>query len=139
MPKAQFGVFLSEAIQSRRLVEVARRPNEFLEFDFLAFREGRPIEQAAKIFQSAEFIGPARSATYNLQLIKVPGLCTDFYWLQKPGPATETEVLEQSLIVSVFDAPKGFFAGRAYKPKEAFEVLQKEAIRIFEHRLCPTA
>jgi hypothetical protein len=123
--------FVSSEVIPVGVVEVIPRAGGDGKFEFLAFREGKPVELAAETFHKAiSENAVAEGDGFHFHLLKVPGLCADFYLFRKSEPPRDEELLAKSWIVSIFQAPVGFVAGQAYHPNDVFEILRKESARV---------
>jgi hypothetical protein len=132
------------------VVEVAPRVGGDGKYEFLAFREGAPVERAAEILLDSRTF-PERSGAEGsfgaasglrrkftdlvekrdcfLHLLKIPGLCADFYWvgdLDFPDAAIDGA----SWLIPIFPGAAGFSGEEILEGREAFGRLREESQRV---------
>ncbi len=115
------------------VVEVISTSMEHDRFDFFAFREGHPIDRAVETFAKTVSWADGRKATYGLHLLKIPGLCADFYWLRRLNVLTswpnENEIVSDWFVSIPFSLP-GFNPAEAYPARVTLDLLRHETERI---------
>jgi hypothetical protein len=100
------------------------------EYEFLAFREGRPVTATALTFARANEFA-ARRAEMALAFLKLPGLGAIFLWLQNAEiPLHRVNWGFQDWLFAIPPAVRGFPADEPEPMPRAVERLRSEATRV---------